>query len=83
MKFSYPAILEVDKVDPKYVCVTFPDIIGAVTFGEGEEDSLKMAKDLLETMLDFDYVREIKPTSLEKTKQNFPNYKVVMVEIEK
>lgn len=83
MKFCFPAVLEVDTQDPKYINVTFPDLIGAVTFGEGEDDAIAMAKDLLNTMLDYDYIRETKPTSLDATKHNFPNSKVIMVEIEK
>ena len=82
MKYSFPAIFEEDAEDPKLINVTIPDIIGAVTFGEGEEEAMNMAKDLLKSMLEFDYVKNTKPTSLEQTQQNFPDKKIVMVEVE-
>ena len=82
MKYSFPAIFEQDQTDPKLINVTIPDIIGAVTFGEGEEDAMNMAKDLLKSMLEFDYVKNIVPSTLEQTQNNFPDKKIVMVEVE-
>ena len=83
MKYSFPAIFEKDKSDAKFINVTFPDLMGVVTFGEGMEDARKMAKDVLCSMLDFDYIKNTKPTSLEKTKQNFKGKIVELVEVEK
>ena len=80
MKYSFPAIFRVDNEDDRYINVIFPDIYGAVTFGENMEDAMRMAKDLLISMED-----ELKvsiPTSLEETRNNFPEDIVEMVEVE-
>lgn len=80
MKYSFPAIFRVDNEDDRYINVVFPDIYGAVTFGENMEDAMRMAKDLLISMED-----ELKisiPTSLEETRNNFPEDIVEMVEVE-
>ena len=53
MKLRYPATFEVDKEDNNYINVTFPDIWGAVTFGEGMDDARYMAQDLLKTMAEY------------------------------
>lgn len=82
MKYSFPAIFEPDTKNPNFINVTIPDIIGAVTFGEGAENAMIMAKDLLKSMLQFEYVRNTNPTSFEQTQRNFPNKKIVMVEVE-
>lgn len=47
--FDYPVELRAD--DNETVLVTFPDLPGAVTFGNDEEDALTHAVDCLETML--------------------------------
>ena len=83
MKYTFPAIFEKDKENPKLINVTFPDLMGVVTFGEGMDDARAMAKDVLLSMLDFDYVKNTKPTSLEKTKENFKGKIVELVEVEK
>ena len=83
MKYTFPAIFEKDKENPKLINVTFPDLMGVVTFGEGMDDARAMAKDVLLSMLDFDYVKNTKPTSLEKTKENFKEKIVELVEVEK
>ena len=80
MKYSFPAIFRIDKEDEKYVNVVFPDIFGAVTFGEGMDDARYMAKDLLIALED--EIKVSKPSSLEVTKQNFPGETVEMVEVE-
>lgn len=49
---AYPVQLTRDKTSGGFV-VTFPDIPEAITQGETIEESLKMAKDALETALDF------------------------------
>jgi antitoxin HicB len=46
---AYPVELKPD--DNETILVTFPDLPGAVTFGEDEEDALARAVDCLETML--------------------------------
>lgn len=47
--YSYPVSLEPDDNDT--ILVTFPDVPGAITFGEDEQDALARAVDALETML--------------------------------
>lgn len=47
--FNYPVVLENDDNDT--VLVTFPDVPGAVTYGEDEADALANAVDVLETIL--------------------------------
>lgn len=47
--FSYP--IELSQDDNGTILVTFPDVPGAVTFGEDENDALEHAVDALETML--------------------------------
>jgi antitoxin HicB len=49
---AYPVKLTPDKKDGGFV-VTFPDIPEAMTQGETVEEALNMAKDALETALDF------------------------------
>ena len=80
MKLVFPAVFEVDKEDDKFINVSFPDIFGAVTFGEGMADAKAMAKDLLKTIAD--YAKKFKPTSLEKTQENFPFKHVELIEVE-
>ena len=36
---EYPAIFRVDGEDNKFINVSFPDIFGGVTFGEGMKDA--------------------------------------------
>lgn len=83
MKYAFPATFKVDATDPKFVNVCFPDIPGAVTFGEGMDDAKKMAKDLLNTMLDEDFVKHIKPTNILDATLNFKDCDVEMVEVDK
>lgn len=47
--FSYPVELSPD--DNGTILVMFPDVPGAITFGENERDALEHAVDALETML--------------------------------
>ena len=51
---NYPVRL---KPDGEFYMVTFPDIPGAITQGEGVDDALRQALDALETVLDF-YIEE-------------------------
>jgi antitoxin HicB len=47
-RLAYPVVLE---PDDGTILVTFPDVPGAITFGDDEEDALYRAVDALETML--------------------------------
>ena len=82
MKYSFPAVFEQDQTDKNFINVTFPDLMGVVTCGQGMEDARFMAKDVLKSMLAFDYVKNTVATSLEKTAQNFKGKIVEMVEVE-
>ena len=53
--------------------VTFPDVPGAITQGEGIADAKAMAQDALEIMLD-DYVEEGKDLPKAKTKRGKGSY---------
>ncbi len=46
--YTYPVVLEPDDNDT--VMVTFPDVPGAVTFGDDEDEALMRAVDALETI---------------------------------
>ena len=82
MKYCYPVILEKDEDDPKWINVTVPDIFGGVTCGEGKEHAIYMAKDLIKLMLLEAPHQCFEPKTLKETEKNFPNKKVVMVEVE-
>ena len=49
---KFPVNLTADKTDGGFV-VTFPDIPEAITQGETREEALKMAKEALETAMEF------------------------------
>ena len=76
---SYPAIF--DKEDDFYNVIV-PDIFGGVTCGEGYENAVYMAKDMIKIMLTEAPGQCFPPKSLEETKKNFPNKLVVMIEVE-
>ncbi len=46
--YTYPVVLEPD--DNETVMVSFPDVPGAVSFGDDEDEALMRAVDALETM---------------------------------
>ena len=79
---EYPAIFRVDAEDNKFINVSFPDIFGGVTFGEGMKDAMYMAEDLLKLMLTNAPAQCMAPHSLEETKNNFPGEQVLMVKVE-
>lgn len=60
--FAYPVKLTADKKDGGYV-VTFPDIPEAITQGETKGEAMRMAREALETALDF-YFDEARPVPL-------------------
>ena len=82
MKYSYPAIFEEDAENPEYICVTIPDVEGAITFGFGEENALAMAKDLLREMLVFSSNKCGTPHTLEEALEFYPSKNVVMIDVE-
>ena len=82
MKYSFPAIFEEDKQDKESINVVFPDLWGVVTCGKGMDEARFMAKDVLKSMLQFEYIRETKSKGLEQTKVNFPDKTVELVEVE-
>ena len=83
MKYAYPVILEEELVDEEGgINVTVPDIFGGVTCGDDEEDAIYMAKDLIKLMLVEAPGQCFPPKSLEETQSNFPDKKVIIVEVE-
>ena len=73
MEYIYPAVFTIDEEEPKYINVRFPNIMGAFTFGEGMDDALFMAEDLLRL-----YITEIPkqcfpPSSLEEVRKEYPD----------
>lgn len=79
---EYPAIFRKDNENPVYINVSFPDILAGNTFGEGMEDAMYMAKDLLKMMLEDIPEQCMPPHSLEETQKNFPNEEILMVRVE-
>lgn len=82
MKYVYPVIFEKERNEESWINVTVPDIFGGVTCGNDENDAIFMAKDLIKTMLINAPAQCFPPKSLEETKNNFPNAKVVAIEVE-
>ena len=80
MEYCFPAIFRVDAEDKNFINVSFPDIPGAVTFGEGMEEARFMAKDVLVAMEE--YVKVTTPSTLEKVQKNFPDDIIEMVKVE-
>lgn len=82
MKYAYPVIFETDKDDREWINVTVPDIFGGVTCGKGEKNAIDMAKDLIKLMVLEAPGQCFSPKSLEETQNNFPDKKVVIIEVE-
>lgn len=80
-KYSYPAIFSPEEDGSGGINVTIPDIFGAVTCGDDENDAYFMAKDLLMFMLTECPGQCRPPKSLKKTQNNFPDEKVVMITV--
>lgn len=82
MKIGYGAILKPED-DGSAINVVFPDVMGLVTFGVDEEEAITMAEDALSTAVDCGFCEGCTPSSVEKLKTLFPQYKVVWIEVEK
>lgn len=82
MTKGYFAVFEKDKENPNFINVSFPDIINAVTFGEGFEDALKMAKDCLKTVLSNPNFICPKPSTKEELERSYVSKMIVYIEIE-
>lgn len=79
--YAYPAVFSVDEEDPKYINVRFPDIIGGFTFGEGMEDAIYMAKDILTMKLTDSKHQCYPPSNIEEIKKEYPKDTVMMIEV--
>ena len=79
--YRYPAIFTQDPEDPKIISVQFPDIYPGVTFGEGFDDAMYMAKDLLTLMLTTARKQCFPPSSEESIRKDFPTGDIVYVEV--
>ena len=77
---SYPTIIQKEE-ESDWWNVIVPDIFGGVTCGDSYEDAIKMAKDMIKLMITEAPGQCFPPKSLEETKNNFPNYEVIMVEV--
>lgn len=82
MKYSYPAIITVDKDDPTLLNVDFPDVVGGVTFGKGLDDALYMAGDLLKLMISSAPDQVYKPTSWEELVKKYDPKDIYIIEVE-
>lgn len=80
MNFRFPAVF--NKEDDGYN-VDFPDLIGGYTCGIGIPNSIYMAKDLLRTLMIYNYynVRDVKPSSVEELKKKYPNDLIIMINV--
>ena len=52
MQYAYPCILQPDQDHPSHYVVSFPDVPGALTQGEGLADALENAQEALEVILE-------------------------------
>ncbi|MDE5758645.1 MAG: type II toxin-antitoxin system HicB family antitoxin [Allobaculum sp.] len=53
MNYIFPAIFE---KEDQFYNVSFPDLKGCLTFGEGEQEAYQMAADALATMIEGSYL---------------------------
>ena len=74
----YPAAFLIDKDDPEWIAVTFPDIVAGHTCGKGMVDAILMAEDLLALMIKEAPHQCFKPSSLEEIKAFCPDAKYVL-----
>lgn len=78
---SYPAIMIKDEESEGWN-VTVPDIFGGVTCGDDYDSAISMAKDMIRLMLTEAPGQCFPPKTLEETMENFPNEKVIMIEVD-
>lgn len=78
MNFRFPAVFR--KEDDAYHII-FPDLMGGYTCGFGMQNSIYMAKDLIRTLMifNFDDARNSKPSTLEKIEKEYPGELVIMI----
>ena len=82
MKYSYPAIMAIDKDSPDLINIKIPDIWGAEAFGDSEEQAIEKAKSLLTEMILIQPHLCGTPHTYEQAVEAFPTKKVVMIEVE-
>ncbi|MGI5842466.1 MAG: type II toxin-antitoxin system HicB family antitoxin [Christensenellales bacterium] len=83
MKKAFPAIFTQDVHDKEIFNVSFPDFLGAYTFGVGMEEAMEMAKDLLFAWLELPENQGVMPSSLEKVEAALPaGSTVLLVEVD-
>lgn len=81
MKYTFPALLKVDKDDPNFTIISFPDLLGIGSECEKGKE-METAKEVLELALTAPHYRLCEPTDIEALKQKFPDCKVVLVEVD-
>ena len=82
MTYEYPAVFLVDKEDPGWINVKFPDILCGVTCGKGMDNAIYMAKDLLTMMLTDSPKQCLGPSKIEDVQKEFPGAVIIMIEVE-
>lgn len=76
----YPAILDDSENEKKYYTVTFPDVEGAITEGNGEGEAMARGSEILGAFLcDFPKDQLPVPTDIESVKKNNPGKLVVPI----
>lgn len=79
---TYPITLCQDQEDQSFINVTIPNILGAYTFGEGYDDAIYMAKDLLKLMVESSPEQCYPPESIDAIKRKWPDKDVENISIE-
>jgi antitoxin HicB len=59
MRYAYPVVLDPEP-DGSAINVSFPDVPGALTWGDDQAEALELAEDCLVTAL-YGYVRDVEP----------------------
>lgn len=77
----YPAVFTPDEDDPNILNVEFPDVPGALTYGNGLKEAMYNASEALSLML-YDKVEKPQPSSLSDIQQQFPDDQVLYVGVD-
>ena len=80
--YAFWAIFEIEKEDPKWINVSFPDIVAGVTCGLGMDDALYMASDLLRLMVMDAPHQVFGPTPIEKLREEYPGSDFHLIEVD-
>lgn len=81
MKYCFPALLKEDEYELGFTVITFPDLFGIGSECEKGKE-VETAHNLLEHVLKDSYYRGFEPTDVEVLKKKFPDYEVILVEVD-